>query len=88
MTSPKQHWRHIRTTNPVESPFASLKLRTDAAKDYKRVDRAKTVIWNMLMVAEGHFRRLEGHELMEDVYRGTRYGDVIAIESVAEMVAA
>ena len=37
---PKEHWGHLRTTNPVESPFAALRLRTDAAKRYKRVDRA------------------------------------------------
>ena len=40
-----------RTTNPVESPFAALRLRTDAAKPYKRVDRATAVIWKMLMLA-------------------------------------
>ena len=34
---PKEHWQHLRTTNPVESPFAALRLRTDAAKRYKRV---------------------------------------------------
>ena len=33
---PKEHWGHLRTTNPVESPFAALRLRTDAAKRYKR----------------------------------------------------
>ena len=43
----------------MESPFAALRLRTDAAKRYKRVDRATTVIWNMLMVAEKRFRRLK-----------------------------
>ena len=48
-----------RTTNPVESPFAALRLRTDAAKRYKRVDRAIAVIWKMLMVAEQRFRRLK-----------------------------
>ena len=46
---PKEHWGHLRTTNPVESPFAALRLRTDAAKRYKRVDRAIAVIWKMLM---------------------------------------
>ena len=65
---PKEHWRHIRTTNPVESPFAALRLRTDAAKRYKRVDRAIAVIWKMLMIAEQRFRRLKAPELMEDVY--------------------
>ena len=62
---PKEHWRHIRTTNPVESPFAALRLRTDAAKRYKRVDRAIAVIWKMLMVAEGRFRRLKAPALMK-----------------------
>ena len=49
---PREHWQHLRTTNPVESPFAALRLRTDAAKRYKRVDRATAVIWKMLMIAE------------------------------------
>ena len=56
---PREHWRHLRTTNPVESPFAALRLRTDAARRYKRVDRAIAVIWKMLMVAEKRFRRLQ-----------------------------
>ena len=34
---PREHWQHLRTTNPLESPFAALRLRTDAAKRYKRV---------------------------------------------------
>jgi putative transposase len=34
---PKDHWRHLRTTNPVESPFAAVRLRTTAAKRYKKV---------------------------------------------------
>ena len=85
---PKEHWGHLRTTNPVESPFAALRLRTDAAKRYKRVDRAIAVIWKMLMVAEGRFRRLKAPELIEDVYLGAQYADGIAIESTAEMVAA
>ena len=67
---PREHWRHLRTTNPVESPFAALRLRTDAARRYRRVDRAIAVIWKMLMVAEKRFRRLQAPELMRDVYLG------------------
>ena len=85
---PKEHWGHLRTTNPVESPFAALRLRTDAAKRYKRVDRAIAVIWKMLMVAEQRFRRLKAPELIEDVYLGAQYADGIAFESTAEKVAA
>ena len=85
---PKQHWRHLRTTNPVESPFAALRLRTDAARRYKKVDRAIAVIWKMLMVAENRFRRLQAPELMADVYLGARYEDGIAIEEQVERIAA
>ena len=38
---PKKQWQHLRTTNPVESPFAALRLRTDAAKRFKKVENAR-----------------------------------------------
>ena len=57
---PKKQWQHLRTTNPVESPFAALRLRTDAAKRFKKVENAQAVIWKMLLVAEQRFRRVEG----------------------------
>ncbi len=69
----KEHWCHIRTTNVVESPLAALRLRTDAAKRFKRVDRATAVIWKMLMVAQTRFRRLNAPELLAKVYAGVRY---------------
>ncbi len=37
---PKQQWQHLRTTNPVESPFSALRLRTDAARRFKKVANA------------------------------------------------
>ena len=85
---PREHWRHLRTTNPAESPFAALRLRTDAARRYKRVDRAIAVIWKMLMVAEKRFRRLQAPEMMKDVYLGVEYKDRVAIEAPVERVAA
>ena len=85
---PREHWRHLRTTNPVESPFAALRLRTDAARRYKRVDRAIAVIWKMLMVAGKRFRRLQAPELMKDVYLGVKYVDGVVIEAPAERIAA
>jgi putative transposase len=49
---PKEHWIHLRTTNPIESPFAAVRLRTDAGKRFKRVDNATALIWKTLMIAE------------------------------------
>lgn len=67
---PKEHWKHLRTTNIVESPFAALRLRTDAAKRYRKVGNATAVIWKMLMLAEQRFRRLDAPEKLELVYLG------------------
>jgi hypothetical protein len=69
----------IPDTNVVESPLAALRLRTDAAKRYKRVDRATAVIWKMLMVAQQKFRRLNAPELLARVYVGVRYEDGIEV---------
>ena len=84
---PKEHWQHLQTTNPVESPFASLRLRTDAVKRYKRVDRAIAVIWKMLMVVKKRFRRLNAPELMKAVYDGEKYEDRIAVQTAEEVAA-
>jgi putative transposase len=65
---PKEHWKHLRTTNVVESPFAALRLRTDAAKRYKKVENATVVIWKMLMLAERRFRRLDAPAKLMQVY--------------------
>ena len=72
---PQPHWQHLRTTNPVESPFAAVRLRTDAAKRFKKVANATAVIWKMLMVAEQTFRRVKHPELMAEVYRGKKFVD-------------
>ena len=77
---PKDHWRHLRTTNPVESPFSAVRLRTDAARRYKKVANAEALIWKILMIAEKKFRRLNSPELLEAVHRGQRFEDGIAVE--------
>jgi putative transposase len=70
---PKEHWTHLRTTNPVESPFAVVRLRTTAAKRYKRVESATAMIWKLLMVAEQSFRKVNAPELMAKVASGATY---------------
>jgi transposase-like protein len=70
---PREHWRHLRTTNVVESPFAAARLRTGAAKCFKKVDSATAIIWKLLRVAEQTFRRLNAPELLPSVYAGAKY---------------
>jgi len=85
---PKDHWQHLRTSNPIESPFAALRLRTDAAKRFKKVSNATAVIWKMLMVAQGRVRRLNAPELLKEVYQGAKYVDGRRANDVAGEAAA
>lgn len=85
---PQAQWQHLRTTNPVESPFAALRLRTDAAKRFKKVRQAQAVVWKMLLVAEKRFRRLKAPELMKEVYRGAQFIDGIPVTQTPEEKAA
>src|SRR5262245_59908152 len=70
---PREHWPHLRTTNVVESPFATVRLPTTAAKRFKKVENATALIWKLLQVAESTFRRLKGTELLPAVYAGEQY---------------
>jgi transposase-like protein len=76
---PKEHWKHLRTTNIVESPFASVRLRTSAAKRFKKVASATALIWRVLLVAEQSFRRLDHPQLLAEVAEGAKYRDGIRL---------
>lgn len=76
---PKEHWCHLRTSNIVESPFATLRLRTDAARRFKKVDNATAVIWKMLLVVEKRFNKLHAANIMEDVFNGAKYEDGLRV---------
>ncbi len=70
---PHAHWVHLRTTNPVESPFAAARLRTSAAKRFKRAENATAMLWKLLRVAEKRFRKVHAPELMAKVAAGAIY---------------
>jgi len=78
---PKEHWRHLRTTTVVESPFAAVRLRTSAAKRFKKVERATAIIWRLLRVAEKRFRKLNAPEQCRDVFDGHRYVDGVEVST-------
>ena len=85
---PTAHWKHLRTTNPVESPFAAVRLRTAAAKRYKKVDNATAVIWKTLLIAERTFLRLDAPELLAEVAEGAVYINGVRQRAEAKHAAA
>jgi len=86
---PQEHWKHLRTTNPVESPFAAVRLRTTAAKRYKKVENATAVMWKTLLLAEHHsFRKLNAPELLADVANGVAYVNGVRVKEEGRRSAA
>jgi len=72
---PAEHWKHLRTTNVIESPFSAVRLRTDAARRFQKTPNATAMIWKLLMVAEQRFRKLGGEVELADVYEGAKFTD-------------
>lgn len=85
---PREHWKHLRTSNIVESPFSAVRLRTEASRRYKKVDNATALIWKVLMVAEKKFRRLDAPQLLKEVYEGAVYKDGLRVKDEVKKEAA
>ena len=85
---PREHWRHIRTTNIVESPFSAVRLRTGAARRFRKVANATALIWKVLMVAEKRFRKLDAPHLLSELYEGIVYRDGVRMSNETGRVAA
>jgi putative transposase len=70
---PAEHWRHLRTTNPIESPFATVRARTDITKGPGSREAGVAMIFKLLEAAEGRWRRINGYRLVELVRAGARF---------------
>jgi putative transposase len=70
---PHEHWKHLRTSNVVESPFSRVRLRTAASRRFKSQINATCLIWKTMLVAEMSFRKLNAPDLVEKVAEGTKY---------------
>ena len=82
-TFPQAHWRHLRTTNIVLSPFDSAQLRTNASRHYTRVEGAKAVMWKMLRVTEKSWRKLQAPELLPLVSSNATFKDGVMTQQEA-----
>jgi transposase-like protein len=64
---PSEHARHLRTTNPIESPFASVKLRTNASRRFRSPQSALHLLFKLLQRAEKNWQRLASPEKLKEV---------------------
>jgi putative transposase len=79
---PAEHWRHIRTTNPIESTFATVRLRTRVTKGPGSRSAGLAMVFKLLLAAEKTWRKLNGHELVPLVRAGVKFVDGVRVERV------
>ncbi len=72
---PAAHWVHIRTTNPIESTYATVRLRTKKTKGCGSRMATLTMVFKLALEAEKTWRRLAGHKQIELVMQGRRFVD-------------
>lgn len=77
---PAEHWLHIRTTNPGESPFATVRLRQRVTKGAGSRMKGLTMAFKLLAMAEQRWRRLNGAQLLPLVRAGVRFVDGTQVE--------
>jgi transposase-like protein len=64
---PAEHWKHLRTTNPIESTFATIRLRTKRTKGHGTVKAALAMAFQLAKCAEKKWKKLRGSQLLADV---------------------
>ncbi len=85
---PAEHWRHLRTTNPIESVFAPVRARTDITKGPGSRRAGLAMIFKLMEAAEGRWRKLTGSHLVALVRAGAEFRNGELVEGTEEKVAA
>lgn len=80
---PAEHWIHLRTTNPIESTFATVRLRTAKTRGMLTRDTMLTMVFKLSMSAQKRWRRLNRPERLGELIQGIKFVDGIKQEEAA-----
>jgi putative transposase len=80
---PAEHWIHLRTTNPIESTFATVRLRTVKTRGMLTRDTMLTMVFKLSMSAQKRWRRLNRPERLGELIQGIKFVDGIKQEDAA-----
>jgi len=80
---PAEHWIHLRTTNPIESTFATVRLRTKRTKGSGSRIACLTMVYKLMQSASKKWRLLNGNQMLAEVLRGTIFIDGICVPQAA-----
>jgi transposase-like protein len=72
---PAEHWKHLRTTNPIESTFATVRHRTIRSKGCLSNKTALAMVFKLIDCAQKTWRRLDGHNQLPKIIEGVKFAD-------------
>lgn len=85
---PAEHWRHLRTSNPIESTFATVHQRTSRTKGSGSRNATLAMVFKLALSAEKRWRRINGHEQLGYLLEGVQFKDGINPEAKGHVAAA
>ena len=77
---PAEHWAHLRTTNPIESTFATVRHRTRKSKNCHSYETILTMVFKLVGSAQNRWRKLRGFRQLGDVIRNVKFKDGIKVD--------
>ena len=78
---PALHWQHLRTTNPIESTFATVRLRTNKTRGCVSRGGLLTMVFKLTKVAEQKWHKLKGNEFLAQVIQGVQFKDGVQVNT-------
>ncbi|HEX8568527.1 MAG TPA: IS256 family transposase [Caulobacteraceae bacterium] len=85
---PAEHWDHLRTSNPIESVFATVRHRTVRTKGALSQDTARLMVFKLVMAAARSWRRLKGENQLPKVIQGVTFRNGVEVINAPEKTAA
>jgi putative transposase len=76
---PAEHWKHLRTTNPIESTFATVRHRTIRSKGCLSNRTALAMVFKLVEAAQRSWRRLDGHNQLPKLVLGVKFADGLEV---------
>jgi transposase-like protein len=85
---PAEHWDHLRTANPIESVFATVRHRTVRTKGALSHDTARLMVFKLVMAAARSWRRLKGENQLPKLIQGVTFRNGVEVTNTPEKTAA
>jgi transposase-like protein len=81
---PAEHWKHLRTSNPIESTFATVRHRTIRAKGCLSNTTALAMVFKLVDAAQKSWRRLDGHNQLPKLVLGAKFKDGLEVANATD----